>query len=428
MLSIGRLIQYSIIYGMYYLFRVALVKQWKTGASPKVALDFNGYYSILKQLFDLKASIQLTLPNLFSTHINIEISNHMAEVENRPARRESIAPADVCRMSKQNKIKESAPAKGNVGDSQKELAKVKNVEANEIEPKENNNFEPRAAGQSLKSRPLNPLLSQIRTFNTQSLTPPRKQSKVKDPASGSRKDDELGLPFGSKHSMFDDLAAGLKKRRARLSTAVFKKNVALLNRGVYDDDDSENDGDGGRWSTGTDESDSIIDNTRNVTSDKTISENLKTDGQRPQEVSRVTTPDLLNTLSSPVHVISGRHIRSNSVIHEPSKLRHVNSEPIADSTNQIIQKKTKCIEDHIRGMSSEKHHGNKENEGDENIFSRTIMQKEDDVRVDERLSVHSEKLDMLSPRHSRRRSRSRRHIIYVPSTPEGVNGIEECDE
>ena len=147
MLSIGRLIQYSIIYGMYYLFRVALVKQWKTGASPKVALDFNGYYSILKQLFDLKASIQLTLPNLFSTHINIEISNHMAEVENRPARRESIAPADVCRMSKQNKIKESAPAKGNVGDSQKELAKVKNVEANEIEPKENNNFEPRAAGQ-----------------------------------------------------------------------------------------------------------------------------------------------------------------------------------------------------------------------------------------------------------------------------------------
>ena len=42
MLSMRRLIQYSIIYGMYYLFRVALVKQWKSGASPKVALDFNG--------------------------------------------------------------------------------------------------------------------------------------------------------------------------------------------------------------------------------------------------------------------------------------------------------------------------------------------------------------------------------------------------
>ena len=52
-----------------------------------------------------------------------------------------------------------------------------------------------------------------------------------------------------------------------------------MNRGVYDDDDSENDGDGGRWSTGTDESDSIMDNTRNVTSNETISENLKTDGQ-----------------------------------------------------------------------------------------------------------------------------------------------------
>ena len=47
------------------------------------------------------------------------------------------------------------------------------------------------------------------------------------------------------------------------------------------------------------------------------------------------------------------------------------------------------------------------------------VQKEDDVRVDERLSVHK-KIDMFSPRHSRRRSRSRRHMIYVPSSPEGI--------
>ena len=117
------------------------------------------------------------------------------------------------------------------------------------------------------------------------------------------------------------------------------------------------------------------------------------------------------------------------------QIKAVNSEPIADSTHQTMQKKTNCIEDYANGTSSKKYHGTKENEGDENVFSRTIMknatmnvQKEDDVRVDERLSVQSEKLDMFSPRHSRRRSRSRRHIIYVPSTPEGVNGIEGCDE
>ena len=421
---------------MYYLFRVALVKQWKSGASPKVALDFNGYYSFLKQLFDVKASIQLTLPNLFSTHINIEISNHTAEVENRPVRQESIAPVDVSRVSKQNKIQESAPAKGNVdmGDNQEELTTLKNIDVNEIESKENSDFEPMEAGLSLKSRPLNPLLSQIRTFNTQSLTPPRKQSKANNSAPGSRKKDELCSPFGSKHSMFDDLAAGLKKRRARLSTAVFKKNVALLNRGVYDDDDSENDGDGGRWSTGTDESDSIIGTTKNVASNETVPENLKADGARQQEACRVTTPDLLNTLSPPVHTIS-RHLRSNSVVHEPSKLKQVNSEPITDSIHQRMEKKRNRIEGCAHGTPSKKYHGNKENEGDENVFSRTIMQnatmnvqKEDDVRVDERLSVQSEKLDMFSPRHSRRRSRSRRHMIYVPSSPEGINGIKECDE
>ncbi len=171
-----------------------------------------------------------------------------------------------------------------------------------------------------------------------------------------------------------------------------------------------------------------------MASNETVPENLKADGARQQEACRVTTPDLLNTLSPPVHTIS-RHLRSNSVVHEPSKLKQVNSEPITDSIHQRMEKKRNRIEGCAHGTPSKKYHGNKENEGDENVFSRTIMQnatmnvqKEDDVRVDERLSVQSEKLDMFSPRHSRRRSRSRRHMIYVPSSPEGINGIKECDE
>ena len=185
-----------------------------------------------------------------------------------------------------------------------------------------------------------------------------------------------------------------------------------MNRGVYDDDDSENDGDGGRWSTGTDESDSIIGTTKNVASNETVPENLKADEARQQEACRVTTPDLLNTLSPPVHTIS-RHLRSNSVVHEPSKLKQVNSEPITDSIHQRMEKKRNRIEGCAHGTPSKKYHGNKENEGDENVFSRTIMQKKMMCK-DERLSA-SEKLDMFSPRHSRRRSRSRRRMIYVPS-------------
>ena len=432
MLSFGRLFRYSAIYGMYYLLRVALVKQWKTGASPKVAFDFNGYYSILKQIFDLKASIQLTLPNLFCTRINFEIRNHVEEIENRNARQECIAREDVTTLSKQNIIQEGAPGDVFLNDGGKELTKVRNVDADEINLMKNSDSKSIEVKKGLESRPLNPILSQIRTFNTQSLTPPRKQTWVKKSASSSRKDDKLCSPFGSKHSMFDDLAAGLRKRRARLSTAVFKTKVALLNRGVYDDDDSENDGDGGRWSTGTDESDSLTGSTRETACNKAILENLN--DRKEQKQSRVTTPDLLNTLSSPVHVIKNK-IRLNSVVHEPSKLKHVNSEPMADSNRLRVSNITKNIENNVDGKSSEKPYNQKENEGDENKFSPNIMQNatmkarnEDDIRVDERLSVQSEKLHMLSPRHSRRRSRSRRRIIYVPSSSEGVNGVEGCDE
>ena len=74
-----------------------------------------------------------------------------------------------------------------MGDNQEELTTLKNIDVNEIESKENSDFEPMEAGLSLKSRPLNPLLSQIRTFNTQSLTPPRKQSKVNNSAPGRKK-------------------------------------------------------------------------------------------------------------------------------------------------------------------------------------------------------------------------------------------------
>ena len=61
-----------------------------------------------------------------------------------------------------------------------------------------------------------------------------------------------------------------------------------------------------------------------------------------------------------------------------------------------MQKKTNCLEDYTHDTSSKKYHGNKENEGDENVCNRNIMQnatmnvqKEDDVRAT--LSVQSEK-------------------------------------
>ena len=65
-----------MMYSLYYMFRISVVKRWQNGTSPNIHLDFNGCYSILKQLFAFKAFLEINLPNLITISVNIQLKNH----------------------------------------------------------------------------------------------------------------------------------------------------------------------------------------------------------------------------------------------------------------------------------------------------------------------------------------------------------------
>ncbi len=411
-LSICQLTKFGIVYICYYKFRTSVVKRWENGASPKISLDFSGCYSVLKNLFALKTLFELNLPNLFTLSININLKSYdyrnEQEITKCSTNNNTFKKMDS-RAEKKNEeeiLSQHHDEKRERGDI---LTGATLVTVG-------NNVETKSTIPTKNKMPVNPLLSQIRQFNNQSLTPPRKKMnyEINDNVNHENTTESfIPPPKGGNHSIFADLAAGLRKRRARLSTAVFKTKDALASRDIYDDFDGDSDGDISsdehRWSTGTDENAQIfkpnkqINNNKNnrgyVGSIKTgetenVSNTNKIDTKH-NNPSRIMTPDLVNMFSPPVKLQQ----HSNSKLS--SKVKDGNHSKLCNSVDFFPEANGNNVE-------AENNAKNDENSNTENI--------NENIKVDKRLSINNENIFRSVPhKKNGRRSRSRRHLIYVPS-------------
>ena len=512
LLSMKQFMKLGMMYSLYYMFRISVVKRWQNGTSPNIHLDFNGCYSILKQLFAFKAFLEINLPNLITISVNIQLKNHNntekivqnnnnnnnnALIENKYVSQQvvvkNVEEKEKVKTTTTNFIENKTTKTEVVEDYSTNFNKdmIDNEEnEEEILLKKPSNCPPTTTttinsinnkkGKSTvippkkQNMPVNPLLSQIRQFNTQSLTPPRKKliNENSDDVDHVNENGGFFSPSKGKHSMFADLAAGLKKRRARLSTAVFKTKGALANRGVYDDDDDSDEddddsSDGHRWSTGTDESDIItraniqVDNVEKKDDELALtsikpSANIKvTEKENKNNSSRIMTPELVNMFSPPPkfqHYNSNNKMfdgfsSSSAVKGKHSKLcNNVDSTPEKNNENIIVTNNSNPIKEQppimdgnllseIRNFNSNINHQNKKKQNTQSPTTKIDtmnkkndndikMKNEENFKLDKRLSINNENICISSPRRNGRRNRSRRHLIYVPSLSNNDEVVE----
>ena len=111
------------------------------------------------------------------------------------------------------------------------------------------------------------------------------------------------------------------------------------------------------------------------------------------------TPDLFNMFSPPVKL----HQHSNSKLS--SKVKDGNHSKLCNSVNFVPEANNNNVE-------AENNAKNDENSNTENIYENV----NENIKVDKRLSMNNEQIFRSSPYKKKgRRSRSRRHLIYVPS-------------
>jgi hypothetical protein len=84
-LSVQKLFKLALMYTIFNHIRNVLVEQWLKYSAPKISLDFNGLYCVVKRLFTLKALVALDIPRVLHVSFNFKVSNDKSNLLEYPS-------------------------------------------------------------------------------------------------------------------------------------------------------------------------------------------------------------------------------------------------------------------------------------------------------------------------------------------------------